>query len=179
MIITDPLLSIVSGGDSNEFVMANLCPKPLTAGKSCKIDVGFIAGPHYNPQTATVNVIDNAPGSPQTVNLAATVINPQADLDPASLSFGTEPVNSSTTKSVTLTNTGATALNIANIAVTGANAADFMQASTCPASLAASASCTISVTFKPLSKNTFAAGLTVTDNAFSGKLSILLTGTGH
>jgi sugar lactone lactonase YvrE len=179
MTITDPFLSIVSGGDSEEFVMANLCPKPLAAGKSCTIAVSFIAGPFYNPQTATIQVIDNAPGSPQTVNLTATVINPQANFQPASLNFGTEPMNSSTTKTVTLTNTGATKLNISNIAITGTNAADFTQASACPSSLAAGTSCTISVTFTPGSRNTFVAGLTVTDNTFLGKQTILLTAAGH
>ncbi|MGA2183684.1 MAG: choice-of-anchor D domain-containing protein, partial [Bryobacteraceae bacterium] len=152
--------------------------KPLAAGKSCTIAVAFVAGPYYTPQTATLSVIDNAPGSPQTVSLTATVINPQADLDPQSLSFGTHPVNSSTTKTATLTNTGATALSITNIAITGPNMADFMQASACPSSLAAGASCTISVTFKPVSRNTFSASLTVTDNAFSGKQTVVLTGTG-
>lgn len=179
MTITDPFLSIVSGGNSNEFVMANLCPKPLAAGKSCTIVVSFIAGPHYTPQTATIQVIDNAPGSPQTVILTATVINPQANFKPTSLNFGTQSVNSSTTNTVTLTNTGATTLNITSIAITGPNAADFTQSSACPTSLAASASCTIPVTFTPISKNTFSAGLTVTDNAFLSKQTIPLTGTGH
>ena len=179
MTITDPFLSIVSGGNSNEFVMANLCPKPLAAGKSCTIVVSFIAGPHYTPQTATIQVIDNAPGSPQTVILTATVINPQANFKPMSLNFGTQSVNSSTTNTVTLTNTGATTLNITSIAITGPNAADFTQSSACPTSLAASASCTIPVTFTPISKNTFSAGLTVTDNAFLSKQTIPLTGTGH
>ncbi len=179
MMVTDPFISIVSGGDSKEFVMLNLCPKPLAAGKSCRIDVAFVAGPHYNPQSATIQVIDNASGSPQTVKLTAMVINPQADLEPKSLSFGSQSVNSSTTKAITLTNTGATALSITNIAITGTNTADFMQASACPTSLAAGASCTISITFKPLSKNTFAAGLTVTDNTFLGRQTVLLTGAGH
>ena len=179
MTITDPFLSRVSGGNSNEFVMANLCPKPLAAGKSCTIAVSFIAGPFYTPQTATIQVLDNAPGSPQTVSLTATVINPQVNFQPAILSFGTQPVNSNTTKTVTLTNTGATALNITNIAITGTSAADFVQASTCPSSLAAGASCTIPVTFTPISKNTFSAGLTITDNTFFGTHSVLLTGTGH
>ncbi|MGA3023791.1 MAG: choice-of-anchor D domain-containing protein [Bryobacteraceae bacterium] len=178
MTITDPLLSIASGGDSNEFLIVSLCQVPLAPGKSCSIVVTFVAGPYYNPQTATLSVKDNAPGSPQTVSLTATVINPQADLDPGSLSFGTHSVNSSTTKTVTLTNSGATALSITNIAVTGSSAADFMQTSRCPSSLAAMASCTVSVTFKPVSKNTFSAGLTITDNALSGTQTVLLTGAG-
>jgi hypothetical protein len=78
MMITDPFISILSGGDSKEFVAVNLCPKSLAAGKSCTIDVTFLAGPNYTLQTATLSVVDNAPGSPQTVALSATVINPKA-----------------------------------------------------------------------------------------------------
>ena len=77
MMITDPFISILSGGDSKEFVAVNLCPKSLAAGKSCRIDVTFVAGPNYTLQTATLSVMDNAPGSPQTVALSATVIKPK------------------------------------------------------------------------------------------------------
>jgi probable HAF family extracellular repeat protein len=78
MTITDPIISILSGGDSNEFVAVNLCPRSLAAGNSCTIEVIFVAGPNYTLQTATLGVMDNAPGSPQTVALSATVINPKA-----------------------------------------------------------------------------------------------------
>jgi large repetitive protein len=75
--VTDPILSIVRGGDSNEFVAVNLCLKPITAGKSCTITIAFLAGPYYTPQTATLQIMDNAPGSPQPVTLSATVLVPQ------------------------------------------------------------------------------------------------------
>ena len=39
--------------------------------------ITFIAGPFYTPQTATLTVTDSSPGSPQTVPLTATVINPR------------------------------------------------------------------------------------------------------
>jgi sugar lactone lactonase YvrE len=75
--ISDPILSIVQGGNSNEFVAVNLCPTPLAAGKSCTITIAFVAGPFYTPQTATLEIMDNAPGSPQPVTLSATVLQPQ------------------------------------------------------------------------------------------------------
>jgi hypothetical protein len=112
----------------------------------------------------------------------ANVINPQADLDPSRLSFGTTKVNSSTTKSVTLSNPGKTALAITNVAISGTNAADFTinaTTTTCGSSLNAGKSCTISVTFKPAAKGSRLGKLTVTDNAKSSTQTISLTGTGN
>ncbi|MFI5112212.1 MAG: choice-of-anchor D domain-containing protein [Terriglobales bacterium] len=180
MKITGPLFSIVHGGNSNEFFAVNLCPKSLAAGKSCTITVGFAAGPYYTPQTATLSVVDNAPGSPQTVALSATVINPQATLSASSLSFGTQKVNtSSAAKAVRLKNTGATALAITSIGITGKNPLDFMQTNDCPDSLAANASCTISVTFKPTAKGSRSGSVVITDNARNGPQKMSLSGTGN
>ncbi len=75
--ISDPILSIVQGGNSNEFVAVNLCLAPLAAGKSCTITIAFVAGPYYSKQTATLEIMDNAPSSPQPVTLSATVLQPQ------------------------------------------------------------------------------------------------------
>ena len=183
MTITDPLLSIVSGGNSKEFVALNLCPKSLAAGKSCTISVIFVAGPFYTKQTATLKVMDNAPGSPQTVALSATVINPQAHLSATSLSFGTQKVSTSSAppKAVTLTNTGATALTINSIVIAGRNQGDFMETDSCPRSpgfLAANISCTVNVTFKPIEKGLLSASVVITDNAQNSPQHISLSGTG-
>ena len=75
--VTDPILSIVQGGNSDEFVAVNLCPSSLGVGSSCTIAIAFVAGPFYAPQSATLEIMDNAPGSPQPVVLSATVLQPQ------------------------------------------------------------------------------------------------------
>jgi uncharacterized protein (DUF2345 family) len=75
--INQPLLSIVQGGNSNEFVAVSLCPSSLAVGKNCTITIAFVAGPFYTPQTATLEIMDNAPGSPQPVTLSALVLTPQ------------------------------------------------------------------------------------------------------
>ena len=75
--ISQPLISIVQGGNSNEFVAVNLCPTPLAAGKSCTITIAFVAGPFYAQQSAILEIMDNAPNSPQPVKLTATVLQPQ------------------------------------------------------------------------------------------------------
>src|SRR5207253_2732975 len=85
---------------------------------------------------------------------------------PTSLTFSTQAIGTtSVAKSVTLKNTGTTSLTINSIAITGTNAGDFAQTHTCGISLAAGASCSISVTFKPTSSGTRTAALSITDNA--------------
>jgi hypothetical protein len=74
--IDDPFLSIIDAGSSTEFVVVNLCPKSLGGQKSCEIRVAFVAPDIYTPQSATLNVVYGAPGSPQKVNLTALVIKP-------------------------------------------------------------------------------------------------------
>lgn len=179
--VTDPLLSIVQGGNSSEFVQLNLCPKSLAAGSHCTITIAFVAGPFYTPQTATLSIADNAPGNPQTVMLTATVIDPQPSFNAASLSFGTQAVATSTTKTVTLKNVGATTLLLTGMAVTGRNASAFTltPASNCGSSLTAGSSCTISVTFMPVAKGSYTAALNVTDNAPSGTQGVILSGDGR
>ena len=180
MTISGPILSIVKGGNSNEFVEVNLCPRSLAAGKSCNITVAFVAGPYYTQQTATLSIMDSAPGSPQTVALSALVINPQASLSATSLSFGTLTVNTSSTKTVTLKNTGTTPLLSIGLAITGATS-DFTAntaGTTCGSSLNPGSSCNISVNFKPSSKGARSATLTITDNAKSGRQTVALSGSG-
>jgi phosphotransferase system HPr-like phosphotransfer protein len=113
--VSDPILSIVKGGNSNEFVAVNLCLAPLAAGKSCTITIAFVAGPYYIPQSATLQIMDNAPGSPQAVTLSATVLVPQTITfttgPPASAAFSSHftvaAAGGSSGNAVTFTSSGA------------------------------------------------------------------------
>jgi trimeric autotransporter adhesin len=111
------------------------------------------------------------------VSLTANVINPQATYSPKSVSFGTDSVGTTTQSSVTLTNTGATPLTISSISIKGTNPGDF-SVSSCPATLAANASCTFSVNFKPTAKGARSAYVYVVDNTQSGSQQVALSGTG-
>jgi hypothetical protein len=91
--INQPLISIVKGGNSNEFVSVNLCPSSLAVGKSCIITISFVAGPYYTPQSAILQIMDNAPGSPQQVTLSALVLIPQT------ITFTTNPPSSAAYRS--------------------------------------------------------------------------------
>jgi hypothetical protein len=79
---------------------------------------------------------------------------------------------------VTLTNVGTTTLSITSMAIIGTNAGDFVQTHTCGSSLAAGASCSISVKFKPAAKGSRTAAVSVTDNAAGSPHKVTLSGTG-
>jgi Bacterial lectin/Bacterial Ig-like domain (group 3)/Abnormal spindle-like microcephaly-assoc'd, ASPM-SPD-2-Hydin len=180
MTIKEKFLSIVGGGNSNEFVALSLCPSTLNAGKSCAILVTFVAGPTYNAtQTATLMINDSAPGSPQSVTLSGNVINPQASFSPSSLNFGTQTKGTPVQSTVTITNSGNTPLTITSFGISGANASDFTQVSnTCSAPVAAKASCTTTLKFTPAQTGNRNAILTVYDNVWNGSQQVALTGKG-
>ena len=115
--------------------------------------------------------MDNAPGSPQSVALTATVINPQASFNPANLNFGTIMHAKTSTLNVTLSNPGATPFifSAAGISIKGASAASFTQTGNCGSSLSAGGNCTIVVKFRPSTRGTFGANLKVVDNAQAGR----------
>jgi uncharacterized repeat protein (TIGR01451 family) len=102
---------------------------------------------------------------------------PQVSLSPASLDFGRQLVGiPSTAKTVTLTNAGAAALNLAGINASG----DFaIQANTCArSSLSGGASCSLSLTFTPVITGQRTGNLTIASNAASSPDSVSLTGVG-
>jgi hypothetical protein len=128
---------------------------------------------------ASVNITDNASGSPQTVSLSGTGTAPSASVSPPSLAFGSQAMDiTSTAQTVTLSNTGNAPLSISSLALRGTNASDFAQTNTCGNSLAAGANCTIAVMFTPSLNAAEAATLTITDNASGSPQTVNLSGTG-
>jgi hypothetical protein len=94
---------------------------------------------------------------------------------PTSLAFAGQTLNTtSSVQTVTVTNTGAAAATLSGIATTG----DFSQTNTCGTSIAASASCTVSVKFAPTASGTRTGNLTVAGNASNSPTTVALTGTG-
>ena len=172
----------ISQGNLNEFfAFSPFCNFPLSAGRSCIIFVTFFPAPHQSDtQSATLIITDSAAGSPQSVPMTATIINPQASLNVHLLTFGTQKANTtSAAKSVTLTNTGTTPLNLKDVDIFG----DFAIASgtTCTdgSTVLPSANCIIYITFTPQSKGQRSGRLSIRDNALFSPQEILLFGTGN
>jgi len=113
------------------------------------------------------------------VGLSGTGTAPIASVSPTSLAFGTEPISlTSSPQSVTLSNTGNATLTITSVTITGTNANDFAENTTCGSSLAAGANCTIAVTFTPSIAGSETATLSISDNASGSPQTVSLSGTG-
>jgi hypothetical protein len=94
---------------------------------------------------------------------------------PSSLTFGSTTVGATSgAQSVTVSNTGSASAAVSGISVTG----DFAQTNTCGSSIAAGASCSVSVTFHPTASGSRTGSLTVTSNATNSPTNVALSGTG-
>jgi hypothetical protein len=170
----------VTGGNNGDFAQTNTCGASVPAAGTCTISVTFTPSA-VGARASAVVITDNAASSPQSIALTGTGVATAAVvvLNPTSLTFTSQNTGTtSAAKMVMLTNTGNATLTISGIAVGGANAADFAQANTCGASVAASGTCVISVTFSPTAAGARAASVMLTDNANGSPQSILLTGIG-
>jgi hypothetical protein len=139
-------------------------------------------GVNHGSLVLTDDALNATPSTTQTVLLNGTGLGagtPQAVLSPVSLPFGSVTTGTtSTAQTVTLSNPGSAALTITSISITGANAAQFAQTSTCGATLAAGANCVISITFTPSAVASYSAAISVADNATGSPRSVPLTGAG-
>ena len=104
---------------------------------------------------------------------------PAASLSASSLTFAAQTVGtSSTAQTITLSNLGNASLIVSGIALSGSGAGSFAETNTCGTSLAAGASCGISVVFTPSASGAVTATVAVTDNAAGSQQSVTLSGTG-
>jgi FG-GAP-like repeat/Protein of unknown function (DUF1573)/FG-GAP repeat len=142
----------------------------------------FVAGP--NPATVAVGDF-NDDGTPDFVtgsvpNTGAVTFSvllqvPMVSLSSGLLTFPSQWVGTtSAAQTFTLTNIGSAPLTISSIAING----DFAQTNACGTSVAAGASCTITVTFTPTAAGTRSAMVTITDNATDSPHTVALSGTG-
>ena len=176
----------LSGTNAADFTQTNTCPaspSTLAANATCAISVTFTPSAS-GARSASISLSDNASDSPQSAPLSGTGVTaaPSVTLTPTSVGFGNQNVGTtSATQTITLTNSGTAPLTISGIALAGTNAADFAQTNTCPLSpstLAAAATCTISVTFTPAATGSRTANVSVSDNASGSPQSVALTGSG-
>ncbi len=139
----------IVGPDAGSFSETSTCGATVATGASCDLNVNF--GPvSSGAKAASLTLTDNAANAPQVVALAGTGAIPSLTVSAPSLQFGTEALATITSpQTVTITNSGAVPLNSLGLSISGPNAPDFAQSSTCAATLAASASCPVNITFTP------------------------------
>ena len=169
---------VVTGTNAGDFAQSNTCGGSVAASGTCTISVTFTPVAS-DSRTASVSIMDNASGSPQTVSFSGTGTTALVSLSPTSLPFGNQSVGvTSAAQTVTLSNTGTASLSITSLTLTGTNASDFTQSNTCGSSLAAGGNCTISVTFTPSASGSRTASVSVADSASGSPQTVSLSGTG-
>jgi hypothetical protein len=156
----------------------------------CSFEVGFTPST-AGPEDAVVTVSDNAPGSPQILELVATGQAPLAAVSPLIMDFGNQPQNStSAPQTITLTNSGTQNLTLTNLVETGPDPGQFAVfaggdpgSPSCQIgiSLAPGGQCVERLAFEPNAQRTFNAEMDFYDNSSSVANSeqiVPLTGVG-
>jgi hypothetical protein len=173
---------MVGGTNSGDFGVTTNCPlapSSLPANSHCMLSVTFTpTGP--GTRTATLTIVDDAPGSPRIVALTGPGSAPVV-LSPTSITNFSAPVGTTSRyQTITVKNGDpALPLHISGFEFNG----DFVQTSTtCPigggTALAGGASCNVTVSFAPSIGGVRTGQLQVNDDAVTSPQVVNLSGTG-
>lgn len=167
-------VSVASVAASGDFLItANTCSATasILSGGTCTIAVAFKPAA-LGPRTGDLSVVSNS----STLTSSLTGIG-TADLalSATSLDFGNVDVSATASRTLTLTNNTPASLALQPLAVSG----DFGVTSNCGSALAATSSCTLTVTFTPSATGPRSGTLAVTpaNAAYLGG-SVALSGNG-
>jgi VCBS repeat protein/ASPM-SPD-2-Hydin domain-containing protein len=169
-------LSISSITSAPPYSVSSTCGKSVAPGASCNLNITF------SPTTqgtfaGTISLVDSASTKPQVIEVSGsgTIVT----LSPTSLTFGPQKLGTtSPPQQIQLTNTGKIPMTVSKVSVHGDNGVDFAATSSCPSSLAAGASCTITVTYAPiLGSGTQTANVYVSDSGGGSPQIAPLSGT--
>jgi hypothetical protein len=144
-------------------------------GGSPAIDAGSNTAPNLPSIDLAGNprIINGNGGPTAIVDMGAYEFIP-VTLSPKTLNFGLQAVGSTTTKTVILLNAQNKSLNISSKTVpTG------YKVSGCGTSVAAFGSCSLTVTFHPMTTGSFNGKLTVKDDAGNSPQIVRLSGSAH
>ncbi len=159
------------------FSQTNTCGTSIAAGASCTVTAKF-APTAAGATSGTITVASNATNPTLSVALTGTgtsVGTATLGASPTTLAFGNQTVNTTSgAQTVTVTNSGTVAAAVSSVSVSGA----YSQTNTCGTSIAAGASCTVSVKFAPTVAGAASGTLTVASNASNPQLTVALSGTG-
>jgi hypothetical protein len=174
-------LTITGATITGDFqISTNACLTSLAPNATCIINVTF------NPtatgaRTGTLTISGNGAGMPAAVALSGTGVagSGTISLSPTTLTFGSQAQGStSSPQMVTVSNSASAALTVSSIVLTG-NTDFTISATTCataPFVLAASGSCTVSLTFKPTGSGAENATLTVNGSSSNSPQKVTITG---
>jgi hypothetical protein len=157
----------------------NTVPTTLSPGESVTFNVIFKPSAS-GAASGSLTISSTAENSPSTVSLAGTGVSTPVPgnltISPSSLSFGTEPVSSSSpAQSITVSNNGAGAITISSVGVSGPFA---VTGGTSPVTLNAGQSLTLNATFAPNAAGDASGSVMISSTAGNSPATVTLAGTG-
>lgn len=153
------------------------CAATLAPGASCQVSYRFTPQA-AGPVEATVMLQAADPATPATLTLRGEGKLPGVlSLSTAALDFGSVLLTTEAPQSVTLTNTGAAAVALPASFVVSAPFG--LVAEDCPESLAAGASCTISLKYAPTQAGVQSQNLSISSTSEVTPVTLAMTGTGQ
>jgi sugar lactone lactonase YvrE len=177
---TAPLqIGTVSG--TGDFTESDTCSsRTIDPGANCVISV-TMTPTTIGTRTGTIQFNNSADGL-HLIALSGMGQQAGVSLTPTSLAFGSAPIVSSaqastttgTSLNITIKNTGSAVLQLGGFSTQG----DFYESDNCGATVAAGATCTLTVKFVPTALGHRTGTLTITDNAGGGSQSVSLEGDG-
>ncbi len=156
-------VGVTSIGATGDYATTTTCGSSIASGGNCSVSVTFtpsVAGTRAGSLTIALST------GAQTVSLTGMGSSSSAtgvlSFSPSAVTFNNGyTIGDNPSQTVTVTNSSSSAAAIAGIGMSGDPS--ITQRNTCPASLAAGATCRITVTFKPVAYGTFTSTLTVTE----------------
>ncbi len=105
---------------------------------------------------------------------------PVIALTPNPLAFGSVPVGTGHSATVTIYSSGVASLSLSSLTITGSNPSDFTQSNNCTGSvLATGAHCTVTVTFTPQAKGSRSAALNISSTVQAAPFRVSVSGSGR
>ena len=180
--VTRPITHPITAYSSNEIIATK---SSCAAGENPCV-LTFVYAPTSFQAPSSIDIQDTAFETNTSLNINANAVTPPAPNTPAAASISATSLifpaqtagTTSLPQTLTLTNEGVGILDISTLGLTGANANEFTETSTCYYGLALEANCTISITFAPSTSGAKTATLTINGPPNSGlPLSVSLSGT--
>lgn len=167
----------IAGANASDFVVAeNKCPvspASLAAGDQCSVGITFTPT-ELGKRTAELSLAFAGEAKPVTIKLFGTAVSPRIKVTPRVLKFPSTTVGqSSSSVSVTITDPSPVAVKISGVGVSGPFVADSSGCST----IAAGATCTVGVIFRPVAEGKATGVLTIHSDARGGAHTIDLSAT--
>ncbi|MGB8013643.1 MAG: choice-of-anchor D domain-containing protein [Terriglobales bacterium] len=174
-------ISLSSAASADYSITGGTCGASLAAAAKCTITVTF-APTSNGTIDGGLAIATNGALSPQVVALSGTGTGgPTVPLtfSPATLSFSATGIGvTSAAKTITVTNSSASSVTLGTISASADYAAVGSGTSPCGGALAASAKCTISVTFTPSNTGSTKGAIAIATSGTGSPQIVDVTGTG-